>query len=287
MYLHGMLGTDLKSIACVCDKNQEISRQRLAIVPRRPTVPEFCVFKPLRLAFWAKGQIFTMDKTKYVGMDVHKETICVAVLGPTGKLIKEAVLETKANPILLFIRGLQRNVHVTFEEGTWAAWLYGLLQPHVARAVVCNPRRNALLNDGSKGDQTDARKLAELLRGNFLKPVYHGETGTRALKELTRSYSAISKDLIRVMNRLKAIYRGRGLACGGTLVYTQRHRSEWLDRIAEAGVRRRAELFYQQLDALQALRLEARRDLLNESRKHGATELYVRFRASVRFMRLN
>jgi len=37
--------------------------------------------------------------------------------------------------------------------------------------VVCNPRKNALLKDGNKNDHIDARKLAELLRGNQLKPV--------------------------------------------------------------------------------------------------------------------
>jgi hypothetical protein len=34
---------------------------------------------------------------------------------------------------------------VTWEEGTWAAWLYDLLQPQVQQVLVCNPRRNALL----------------------------------------------------------------------------------------------------------------------------------------------
>ena len=48
--------------------------------------------------------------------------------------------------------------------------------------MVCNPRKNALLKDGNKNDHIDARKLAELLRGNQLKPVYHGETGVRMLR---------------------------------------------------------------------------------------------------------
>ena len=86
---------------------------------------------------------------------------------------------------------------------TWAAWLYDLLKPHVSEVVVCNPRKNALPKDGSKSDRIDARKLAELLRGNHLKPVYHGEQGLRTLKELARSYLNISKDVTRVMNRLK------------------------------------------------------------------------------------
>jgi transposase len=73
---------------------------------------------------------------------------------------------------------------VTFEEGTSAAWLHDLLKPHVNQLVVCDPRKNALLKDGSKSDRIDARKPAELLRGGQLKPVYHGEHGLRTLKEL-------------------------------------------------------------------------------------------------------
>jgi transposase len=163
-------------------------------------------------------------------------------------------------------------VRVTFEEGTWAAWLYDLLKPHVTKIVVCDPRRNALLKEGSKSDRIDAQKLAELLRGGLLRPVYHGETGLRTLRELARSYLTISRDLTRVMNRLKALYRGWGIPCAGTQVYAPRHRSEWLGKITEAGVHRRAELYYRQLDALQALRQQVRRDLLTESRKHSATK---------------
>jgi len=214
-----------------------------------------------------------MDKTKYIGMDVHKEAISIAVLDSTGKLVMESIIETKAATILQFIQGLRGNLQVTFEEGTWAAWLYDLLKPHVTKIVVCNPRRNALLKEGNKSDKIDARKLAELLRGGLLRPVYHGEAGIRTLKELSRSYLTISKDLGRVMNRLKALYRGWAIPCAGTQVYAPRHRSEWLSKITEVGVRRRAEHFYQQLDALQALRQEVRRDLLAESRKHDAAKL--------------
>jgi transposase len=53
-------------------------------------------------------------------------------------------------------------------------------------------------------------------------------------------------------------------------VYTARHRAEWLGQISERGVRRRTEIYYQQLDALRALRQEVRRDLLTESKKHEA-----------------
>jgi transposase len=212
-------------------------------------------------------------EVKYIGMDVHKEAIVIAVLNGSGKLIMETILETKASSILEFIHGLRGELHVTWEEGTWAAWLYDLLQPQVQEVVVCNPRRNALLKEGSKSDKVDARKLADLLRTGMLRPVYHGENGLRTLRELARSYQTISKDLTRVMNRLKAVYRGWGIPCAGTQVYAPRYREEWLGKIPQTGVRRRAELLYQQRDGLQALRREVRGEFLAESRKQKAAKL--------------
>src|SRR5579864_299874 len=211
-----------------------------------------------------------MDSKKYIGMDVHKESISIAVRNDVGKIVMECVIETKANIILDLIHGLRGELHVTFEEGTWAAWLYDLLKPHVTRLVVCDPRKNTSMREGNQSDKIDARRLAELLRLNHLSPVYHGEHGLRSLKELVRSYLTITKDLGRVMSRVKAIYRSWGIPCTGTQVYAPRHRVEWLGKISEPGVRRRAEFYYQQLDALRALRQEVRRDLLAESKKHPA-----------------
>ena len=131
----------------------------------------------------------------------------------------ESILETKAATILEFIGGLRGSLSVTFEEGTSAAWLHDLLKPHVAHVVVCDPRKNALLKDGSKSDRIDARKLAELLRGNHLHPVYHGENGVRTLKELGRSYLTITKDLTRVMSRIKAAVPKLGHSLCGPAVY--------------------------------------------------------------------
>src|SRR5438105_12842594 len=169
-----------------------------------------------------------MNSQKYIGMDVHQATISAAVVDDQGKLIMECILETKAATILEFIEGLRGSLSLTFEEGTSAAWLHDLLKPHVSHLMVCTPRKSALLKDGSKSDRIDARKLAELLRTNQLKPVYHGEHGIRTLKELGRSYLTITKDVTRSMNRIKALYRSCAVPCWGTSVYTPRHSYERL-----------------------------------------------------------
>src|ERR1700694_626519 len=214
-----------------------------------------------------------LNDKKYIGMDVHKESISIAVRNGEGKIVMECVIETKANMILQFINGLRGDLHVTFEEGTSAAWLYDLLKPHVTKLVVCDPRKNASMKEGNKSDKIDARRLPELLRLNHLNPVYHGEHGLRTLKELVRSYLTITKDQGRVMSRVKAIYRSWAIPCTGIQVYAPQHRAEWLAKINEPGVRRRAEFYYQQLDALRSLRREVRRELLEESKKHTAWKL--------------
>src|ERR1700681_3287815 len=104
-----------------------------------------------------------MNDAKYIGLDVHQATISAAVLDSSGRLVMECILETKAETILQFIRGLRGRLHVTLEEGTCAAWLHDLLKPHVAQVLVCDPRKNALMKTGNKNDRTDARTLAELL----------------------------------------------------------------------------------------------------------------------------
>jgi hypothetical protein len=100
-----------------------------------------------------------MDNKKHIGMDVHQTSISIAVRDATGKLVVESIIETKATTILEFIRGVPGTLWATFEAGTSAAWLYDPLKPYVAKVIVCDPRKNALLNAGNKNDRVDARKL--------------------------------------------------------------------------------------------------------------------------------
>jgi hypothetical protein len=108
-----------------------------------------------------------MNDAKYIGMDVHQATISVAVRDSRGNLVMEAILETKAETILQFIRGLRGSLYVTLEEGTWAAWLYDLLQPHVARVSACDPLKNALLKAGNKSDRIEWLTISSISSQTF------------------------------------------------------------------------------------------------------------------------
>jgi len=212
-----------------------------------------------------------MNLIKYIGMDVHKAMTVIAVLDSAGKVLAEAIIETKGSTIVDFFKSQRGTLHVALEEGTQAAWLYDLIQPHVASVIVCDPRR--IVRQGNKADRVDARLLAESLRTGGLKPIYHGEKSTRAVKELALSYISVVADGTRLKNRLKALFRGRGIACSGTAVYSPDKRTDWVAKLDSPAVRARADRQWQELDLVARLSEEAANDLVAESRKHAATRI--------------
>jgi len=208
-----------------------------------------------------------MSEDKYIALDLHLHTIVTSVMNVAGRQLDASIIAAQARPLLNYLAGFRGRLHVTFEEGTYAAWLYDLLEGRVAELVVCDPRHNALLREGSKTDRGDARKLADLLRTGMLRPVYHGSRSLRPLQELAHSYEALVEDTTRVMNRLKAFYRSRGVDCTGRGVYAPAQRTAWLTRLPAGASRLRAELLHAQLDQVRSLRRKARQALLKESRQ--------------------
>lgn len=205
--------------------------------------------------------------TQYVGIDVHQATLVCVVKDESGQTTIESKVSTRRDAIENFMRGLGDRIHVAFEEGTQAQWLYELLRPIADRVVVCDPRKIA--TKGNKNDRHDAERLCDLLRLNALYPVFH-ENGNRHLKELVRCYEALLDDSLRVMLRIRSMYRSRAIPVKSRSVYHPSRRQEWLDQITDRGARFRVEQLYAQLDQLLALRRRARTNVLREACNHRA-----------------
>jgi transposase len=204
---------------------------------------------------------------KYVALDVDSANIVAGVYDNRGKSIMKTHLRTQTKVIQEFFKMLSGTVHVTFEEGTQSAWLYELIQPLVAEVVVCNPRENKLLKAGNKSDHIDVDKLAKLLRLGDLKSVYQGPPRSQGLKQLVHSYDALVEDATRTKNRLKAVYRGRGLSCKGEGLYGPAQREQWLAKLQSKEQRTRALSLFAQLDYLQQLHKAAEKVMCREARK--------------------
>jgi hypothetical protein len=212
--------------------------------------------------------------SKYVGLDVHLENTVISVRDDSTRVIARAVVATAAEPLIAFLRALRGAVHVAFEEGTQAQWLYDVLRPVVDQVVVCDLRGER--RRGNKGDQQDADTLSARLQRGDVRVVYHDGGARATLREVARAYVTIVKERTSQMLRLKAIFRARGIKATGTDVYDPAQRDAWLAQLREPGVHFRTRVLYALLDAATPLGQDAKSRLLAEARRDPA---YARVRA--------
>ena len=187
---------------------------------------------------------------RYIGLDAHSTSCTIAVVGPSGRRLGSHVVETNGKALVEVIRGIPKPRHLCFEEGTQSAWLHELLSREVDELVV------AAITDsrGPKSDARDAFGLADTLRmGAIRTPVFKAPTRFAMLRELGRTYSMVTRDVVRTQNRVKNLFRSRGVPTAGTSIYGTMQRETWLGKLP-APSRASAELLYIELDALRDLK---------------------------------
>jgi transposase len=152
------------------------------------------------------------------------------------------------------------------EEGTQSAWLNEILGSHVAELVVMVPEKSK----GAKNDLRDAWARANDLRlGNIETRVYKGPKEFAGLRNAAVAYRMATQDVVRAKNRLKSVYRSRGISTQSD-VYGERGRTKRLE-LLPSGPRDLAQWLYRELDMLSSLRSEAETRLLEESKCHPVT----------------
>lgn len=154
-----------------------------------------------------------MRAEHFIALDTHCSFSEMAVVNASGKVIEQARCDTTIPAIVAALETVRRPRALTFEEGPLAGWLARNLRPHVDRLIVCEPRRNHLIaKDGDKDDDIDAEKLAQLLRGGYLKEVHQSETLDRAiLKQHVSFYHDRVRERVRQGHQAVALLRRQGV----------------------------------------------------------------------------
>lgn len=154
-----------------------------------------------------------MPATHFIGLDTHCEFCEMVVVSRTGRVLKRQRFETTIPALVEQLKSVRRQRELTFEEGPLADWLARSLRPYVDRLVVCNPRRNALIaKESDKDDAIDAERLAQLLRGGYLKEVHQVESLDRmVLKQHVGFYHDRVRERVRQGHQLVALLRRYGV----------------------------------------------------------------------------
>jgi len=138
-------------------------------------------------------------------------------------------LATNGRLIINYLRDIRGVKKLTFEECELSNWLYEILKDEVDELIVCNPVANKEYKK-KKTDKLDARKLAKLLRGNFLTPVFHDGSKRERFRSLMSGYQDLVDETVRFKNRYKSLFRKSGIKIEGERIYKDKDLLKGLER---------------------------------------------------------
>jgi transposase len=127
----------------------------------------------------------TDSSSRFIGLDLHKKEIQMAVLDHTGQQILARRFPVARETLLALASELTVADTVAFEVGTNSVAVARVLQHSPARLIVSNPiTTKKIAHAKIKTDKIDARVLAELARADYLPPVWLPDPETEVLRHL-------------------------------------------------------------------------------------------------------
>jgi transposase len=194
-----------------------------------------------------------MRRWHFIGADTHCLRCDVAVVTTAGDVVQRQRCETNIPTLLEIVQSVPRPRALVIEEGPLAGWLWRELRGALDRMVVCQPRRNRLIyEEGDKDDPIDGEKLAQLLRGGFVKEVHQVESLERAVfKQQVALYHFRVRQRVRESLRLSSLFRQHGVMIRENAYVASADRPALLARLPDNAVLREAvQLLWQAYDEL-------------------------------------
>ena len=145
------------------------------------------------------------EKVRFLGLDVHAETIAVAVAEPDGEVRSLGTIANREESIRKLIKklGAPEHLRACYEAGPTGYVLYWqLTQLGVECAVVAPTLVPTKAGDRVKTDRRDALKLARSHRSGDLTAVWVPDGDSEAVRDLVRAREAAEQDQLRARHRL-------------------------------------------------------------------------------------
>jgi transposase len=206
---------------------------------------------------------------RFIGLDVHRPSTTCAVIDARGKRLRVDVVETNGQTLIEFLKLQPGTLRLCMEEGTQALWLAEILSPHVEQLAVVHVTESR----GPKDDERDALALAEQMRTGKLDTTVYKHVGPfGALRNLVKTHGMVVRDVVRTQNRIRAMFRSRGVPVVGKAVYGTKEREAWVAKLP-TNAQGAGRLLYAQYDAVNDVREEAEKKLVEESHRHPITRV--------------
>jgi transposase len=168
-----------------------------------------------------------MKEVRFLGLDVHADTIAVAVAEPGGEVRSLGMIPNRPESIRKFVKklGPAELLRVCYEAGPTGYVIYWQLTALGVRCEVVAPTLvPTKAGDRVKTDRRDAEKLARCDRAGDLTAVWVPDAAHEALRDLVRARETAKKDQLRARHRLgKFLLRQGRRPPTGIRAWTQRY----------------------------------------------------------------
>jgi transposase len=204
----------------------------------------------------------------YIGIDLHSANFDISVVGSDGKLLYGRTCSTTADDLIEAVGAVATPKRVVLEESAMAGWAYRLLSARGVDVVVAEPRHNRWIgSDENIDDQKAALRLANLLRGGFIKPVHHTQDPLRAaFKDCVLLYHQMTRQGTRARNQAKAKFRQHGVRCSSDSLFAPERREEWLRKLPDDETRFHGEVLLDNVDFFEGQKTLVRRRITQQAR---------------------
>jgi transposase len=206
----------------------------------------------------------------YVGLDMGSSGFHQVAMDKERVVLKDRNFDTSERNLIAAFEDIKGEVHVHLEAGELAAWVRRVLKNRVARVVVGHPKSSAwIAKDPLKRDRLDAFKLADLLRTDQVHEVYYSDDDQRTLfKQIVQHYDDLTRQTVRLKNKLKAAFREQGVIPKGEEVYDGKGRDPFLAAVPSTAAREAITQLYAVLDVTDRSRKDALRLMRRESKRY-------------------
>lgn len=174
-----------------------------------------------------------MTKVRFLGLDVHAETIAVAIAEPDGEVRCLGIIPNREEAMRKLIKklGPAEQVRACYEAGPTGYVLYWQL---TALGVKCQVVAPTLVpvkaGDRVKTDRRDARKLAQSYRAGDLTPVWVPDQAQEGLRDLVRAREAAKQDQLRARHRLGKFLLRQGRRAPAGKAWTAKYMA-WVQQL--------------------------------------------------------
>ena len=208
-----------------------------------------------------------------LGLDAHSASFTLAVVNESGKVTRCLRRETSAQNLIDAVTAVVGHNRLVVEEGPLAQWIKGVVEPYVDELIVCDPRRNLwIAADDYADDQTSAMKLAQLLRGGYIKAIPHPDDQGAELRRAFFHYYDLNHQICRFKNKLKGTFRQVAVKTPGMSVYKVGQHEVWLSHLSDyPSLRRQAKCLFVIVDTLEEMKVDVRRQMVKGARRSDPT----------------